>query len=174
MREGSWHDLGSLLGGAGYTNCYTPSQYEDKDSQSHGNHQTDTAVTAIINSVWINSCVRDFKWLFEESIIKKNNNTSTEPLIKVQNEVQMFIMFTFKQYRSLSHILNSHYKLWLYHKRFITWHAVCLNTIVQRQYQHYVISCVRSCNQKSRVVRREEEYVQHRLTGGDKCCSFHL
>ncbi|XP_075882351.1 piezo-type mechanosensitive ion channel component 2 [Nelusetta ayraudi] len=36
MRGGSWNDLGSLLGGAGYTNCYVPPQYEDKDSPSHG------------------------------------------------------------------------------------------------------------------------------------------
>ncbi|KAM7412257.1 hypothetical protein PAMA_021957 [Pampus argenteus] len=40
MTGGSWQDvhrneLGSLLGGAGYTNCYLPPQYEGKDSPSH-------------------------------------------------------------------------------------------------------------------------------------------
>ncbi|KAM7404453.1 hypothetical protein PAMP_011798 [Pampus punctatissimus] len=40
MTSGSWQDvhrneLGSLLGGAGYTNCYLPPQYEGKDSPSH-------------------------------------------------------------------------------------------------------------------------------------------
>ncbi|XP_068607432.1 piezo-type mechanosensitive ion channel component 2 [Brachionichthys hirsutus] len=34
MRESSWHELGSLLGGAGYTNCYPPQQYDGKDSPS--------------------------------------------------------------------------------------------------------------------------------------------
>ena len=37
----SWHDLhsnelGSLLGGAGYTNCYTPPLYDEKESPSLG------------------------------------------------------------------------------------------------------------------------------------------
>lgn len=32
------NDLGSLLGGAGYTNCYSPPQYEGKHSPSYGNH----------------------------------------------------------------------------------------------------------------------------------------
>lgn len=36
MRGGSWNDLGSLLGGAGYTNCSTLPQYEGKESPSHG------------------------------------------------------------------------------------------------------------------------------------------
>lgn len=44
MTERSWQDLGSLLGGAGYTNCYTPSQYESKDSLSEGTHQTDIGI----------------------------------------------------------------------------------------------------------------------------------
>ncbi|XP_070695122.1 piezo-type mechanosensitive ion channel component 2 [Pempheris klunzingeri] len=38
MTGSSWPDrneLGSLLGGAGYTNCYPPPQYEGKDSPSH-------------------------------------------------------------------------------------------------------------------------------------------
>ncbi|KAI3357269.1 hypothetical protein L3Q82_015721 [Scortum barcoo] len=40
MTGSSWqdvhsNDLGSLLGGAGYTNCYHPPQYEGKDSLSH-------------------------------------------------------------------------------------------------------------------------------------------
>ncbi|XP_029912219.1 piezo-type mechanosensitive ion channel component 2 [Myripristis murdjan] len=40
LTDMSWHDtrtseLGSLLGGAGYTNCYPPPKYEDKDSPSH-------------------------------------------------------------------------------------------------------------------------------------------
>ncbi|GAA6220059.1 piezo-type mechanosensitive ion channel component 2-like [Lates japonicus] len=40
MTSSSWQDLhrndvGSLLGGAGYTNCVLPPQYEDKDSPSH-------------------------------------------------------------------------------------------------------------------------------------------
>lgn len=43
MRSGSWRDvhrdeLGSLLGGAGYSNCYPPPQYEGKDLPSHGKH----------------------------------------------------------------------------------------------------------------------------------------
>lgn len=44
MTERSWQDLGSLLGGAGYTNCYSPSQYESKDSLSEGTHQTDIGI----------------------------------------------------------------------------------------------------------------------------------
>lgn len=36
MKGGSWNDLGSLLGGSGYTNCYTPPQYEDNVSQTLG------------------------------------------------------------------------------------------------------------------------------------------
>lgn len=44
MTERSWQDLGSLLGGAGYTNCYSPSQYDSKDSLSEGTHQTDTGI----------------------------------------------------------------------------------------------------------------------------------
>lgn len=44
MKGPSWQDvdrddLGSLLGGAGYTNCYLPPQYEGKDSVSNGNDQ---------------------------------------------------------------------------------------------------------------------------------------
>ncbi|KAJ0064112.1 hypothetical protein NL108_000926, partial [Boleophthalmus pectinirostris] len=39
IRTCSWqdekNDLGSLLGGAGYTNCYPPPMYEDKDVDSH-------------------------------------------------------------------------------------------------------------------------------------------
>ncbi|CAJ1085575.1 piezo-type mechanosensitive ion channel component 2 [Xyrichtys novacula] len=40
MTQGSWqdvqiNDLGSLSPGAGYTNCYSPPQYEDKDSPLH-------------------------------------------------------------------------------------------------------------------------------------------
>lgn len=90
MREGSWHDLGSLLGGAGYTNCYTPPQYEDKDSQSHGNHQTDIAVMAIINSACINRCVRA-NLVSSLTVVKTfwRKHWSTEPLKKVQNEVQV-------------------------------------------------------------------------------------
>lgn len=44
MTERSWQDLGSLLGGAGYTNCYSPSQFESKDSLSEGTHQTDIGI----------------------------------------------------------------------------------------------------------------------------------
>lgn len=45
MTGSSWqdvdrNDLGSLLGGAGYTNCYPQPQYEGKVSPSHGNHYT--------------------------------------------------------------------------------------------------------------------------------------
>lgn len=40
MTSSSWqdekNDLGSLLGGAGYTNCYPPPLYEDGDSASNG------------------------------------------------------------------------------------------------------------------------------------------
>lgn len=44
MTERSWQDLGSLLGGAGYTNCYSPAQYESKDSLSEDTHQTDIGI----------------------------------------------------------------------------------------------------------------------------------
>lgn len=51
MKGPSWQnvdrdDLGSLLGGAGYTNCYLPPQYEGKDSASNGNHQIFTYTTS--------------------------------------------------------------------------------------------------------------------------------
>lgn len=51
MKGPSWQDvdrddLGSLLGGAGYTNCYLPPQYEGKDSASNGNYQTFTYMTS--------------------------------------------------------------------------------------------------------------------------------
>lgn len=41
MSERSWQDLGPLLGVAGYTNCYTPSHYESKDTLSESTDQTD-------------------------------------------------------------------------------------------------------------------------------------
>ncbi|XP_053705319.1 piezo-type mechanosensitive ion channel component 2 [Synchiropus splendidus] len=36
--DGPRNDLGSLLGGAGYTNCYPVTQYEDQDSPSHASN----------------------------------------------------------------------------------------------------------------------------------------
>lgn len=41
MSERSWQDLGPMLGVAGYTNCYTPSHYESKDTLSERTDQTD-------------------------------------------------------------------------------------------------------------------------------------
>lgn len=43
MTSSSWQevhrsDLGSVLGGAGYTDSYPPPQYEGKGSPSHGNY----------------------------------------------------------------------------------------------------------------------------------------
>ncbi|XP_034551393.1 piezo-type mechanosensitive ion channel component 2 [Notolabrus celidotus] len=64
MTETAWqdvhaNDLGSLLPGTGYTNCYSPPQYDDKDSPSHE--------------------TRSEKEMGEESEVKLETETSPPP-----------------------------------------------------------------------------------------------